>query len=122
MKVSPTENFLTNVRNTIEMIRNRLLEIKQERKSLISDISKAKLQIRSGEKCCSIMRLAKLDDSHVSYVRKDIHTKRQSLAELRQTLLTLDVSRKLELSRFRVLHQTLDELKVPFNPEAKNKK
>lgn len=129
MKVQPSEEFLTNIREGIQSTRNRLNELKRERKSLIAEIRETKNNIRMGEKHCSTIQNAKLFDATLnskldeaqSHLREHLKQSRDDLMVIRHNLLSLDIHRELELSRFRILHRELDKMNVPFDPNAKQK-
>lgn len=120
MKVSPSEDFLNDIRSGISGIKEKLQQIREERKSLIEQIRGAKANIRLGEKHCSMLQNSKLDDAE-SFLRNHLNNTRSSLMTIRRKLLSLDVHRELEVSRYRILHRELDKLGVPFDPIAKNK-
>lgn len=121
MKVRPSDEFLNNIRHAIDQTREKLEQIRLDRKSLMKNIRDTKSNIRSGEKHLSTLQSAKLSDVH-EFFQKHINTLKQDLKNIRQQLLSFDIHREIEVCRYRILHKELDKLGVPFDPVAKKNK
>jgi 5-bromo-4-chloroindolyl phosphate hydrolysis protein len=119
MKIRPHVEIVENVRTAIKQIKKQLDENKTSRKSLIKEIVKMKLGIRSREAVCSKMECSGIS---TDLTRTDLQKLREQLNNLRQNLIGAEIHRAVELAKFRALHAELDRFKTPFDPVKKAEK
>lgn len=115
MKLRPSEALLDNIRQSIIAGREKVQQNRDARKVLIREIRTLKHNIKVGENLCS-----KLEDGQVvdvGYIRADLRKKRETLDRLRQDLLTAEVDYSVTRAIGRVLHEQLDRLNEPFDPQ-----
>lgn len=116
MKVNLQQTVFDDLRVAIRQSSAKLNENKQQRLKLGKKIARIKLNIRAGEILCSKLQTAEID---AWYVRAELEKKRAELMDVRRELAIIEVQRELELSRFRILHKTLDKFNEPFDRKRK---
>jgi len=116
MKLIVNEQMIGRIRDVIEETRKTLAENKTYRKNLYRQVAASKASIRKAEQIASTLQTAKSDPS---YMRSHIKTINESLNNLRQEALSAEIFMAIERAKFRILHEQLDMLKIPFNPGAK---
>lgn len=124
MKITPSHNLIENIRSAIRTSKERLDENKQQRKALITKISKQKLEVRTRESHISTLEEAKFHDRPVKpelidLARHDLKREVKVLEDLRQHLLVAETFHAVEVAGFRALHKRLDVFNVPFDPVRK---
>jgi len=113
--------FFNNIRNDINILRDRLDTIKKKRKSIIKTISNLKLSIRAGDRVVSMQYHAGLKECNY-YIKYFIDQEKLSLSKLKKELLICDYERDVDLCKFRELHRQLDKMGIAFDPVAKQRK
>lgn len=113
--------FFNNIRNDINMLREKLDDVKKKRKSLMKKISELKLSIRAGDRVISMQYHAGLKECNC-YIKYFIDQEKTTLSELKKELLICDYERDVDLCKFRELHRQLDKMGIPFDPVAKQRK
>jgi flagellar basal body-associated protein FliL len=116
MKVKLPDNLVDDIRQTIEKTRATLVHNKVQRKAIMAEIARVKNNIRTGEALCSKLEVGLV--AEVAYLREDLQKKREALKNLRIQLITSETHHAISKSHNRVLHEILDKLKQPLNPEA----
>jgi hypothetical protein len=114
------ENLAEKIRQQISFLRNKLDDNKKHRKKLMKKISDKKRSIRVGHKVISQIKSAGLDCDW--YVHSQVFKHVMEMYELKKELMSVELEREIDISKFRVLHKQLDDMKIPFDPEAKRKR
>ena len=116
MKVKLVSGFFEQIRLLISQSSTNLQKNKTLRKQLIVQIREMKNNIRAGERLCSKLEVGLVVET--DYIRDDLKKKRDVLNDLRANLVSQEINHSVELAKFRTLHQQLDKMRVPFDPEA----
>lgn len=122
MKVTPSKNLLDNIRSAIRTSKERLAENKQQRKALITKISRQKLDIRSRESLISTLQNTSAPSGLIELTRHDLKREVKILDELRQHMLVAETFHSVERAGLRALHDRLDHFNEPFDPSRAKKK
>jgi hypothetical protein len=122
MKAIPSNNLLENIRSAIRTSKERLEENKQQRKALITKISRQKLEIRTRESLISTLQNNSAPATLVELTRQDLKKQFHVLGELRQHMLVAETFHAVERAGLRALHDRLDHFNAPFDPSRATKR
>lgn len=115
MKLKVPKSILDYVRQAITGRREHIAENRDKRKLLIREIRALKTNIKHGENLCSKLEVGLIVDT--AYIRTDLRKKRELLDKLRQDLLAAEIDHSVAKAVCRSLHEQLDRLNAPFDPE-----
>lgn len=119
-KVTLPDSAINQIRDALRACRVTLMINKDTRKELILKIRKAKEEVRRADivlSCCQQSTVSE-GQNCAFFMSNELMRKRVALTDLRQKLLLQEFHRDIELARYRILHQSLDKLRVPVYPDV----